>query len=147
MQAIEVFMTPTAKNNHVSIADWIACINSDYQKIFDFFQHCVAQNLIINKCTIVADGVCDITRYYTVDRYCAEMFQKDFETQLLDFSCEKMSMKQFWNKFQFDIDINLKLVNFESETELLDLVDHNTGEIWNTKFPLIDPYDHNGNLQ
>jgi hypothetical protein len=146
MQVIEVSMTPTVENNHVAIAEWISCINSDYQIIFDFFQHCVSQNLIMNKCTIIADGVYDITRYYTVDRYCAEMFQKDFETQLLDFSCEKMSMKQFWNKFEFNIDIKLKEIDFDTVSDLIDLVNTHTGEIWNTKFPLTNPYDDQGNL-
>jgi hypothetical protein len=147
MQAIEVVMSPTAENNHVSIADWITCINSDYSTIFDFFQYCVAQHLILNKCTIVADGICDTTRYYAVNEQNARIFQELFETHVLDFSCKKMSMKQFWNKFKFNIDIKLNEVNFDSELDLLDLVNNNTGEIWNTKFPLIYPYNEYGNLQ
>ena len=61
MQSILVRMTPTVDNNHVSIADWIACINSDHSKIFNFFQDCIDQGLILNKFTIVADGINDIT--------------------------------------------------------------------------------------
>jgi hypothetical protein len=58
-----------------------------------------------------------------------------------------MSMKQFWNKFKFDIDIDINKIEFDTVSNLLDLVNTTTGEIWNTKFPLTSPYDHEGNLQ
>ena len=140
-------MTPTVDNNHVSIADWIACINSDHLKIFNFFQDCIDQGLILNKFTIVADGINDITTYYAVDIDNAKLFQTRFETQNLDFSTQSMSMKQFWNKFKFDIDIDINKIEFDTVSNLLDLVNTTTGEIWNTKFPLTSPYDHEGNLQ
>jgi hypothetical protein len=147
MQAIEVAMSPTADNNYISIADWITCINSDHQMIFDFFQNCITQNLILNQFTIVADGISDKTTYYAVDVEKAETFQELFETQALNFSFKTMSMKQFWNAFKFDIDFKLEEIDFDAVPELLDLVNKDTGEIWTTKFPLINPYDNHGNLQ
>jgi hypothetical protein len=146
MTAIDVIMTPTADNNHVSIANWVDCINFEYLKIFNFFQHCIDQNLILNKFDIVANGVSDITSYYAVDLEKAEIFQECFENQPLNFSTKQMSMKQFWNKFEFDIDIKLKKINID-DFNLLELVSKDTGEIWTTKFPLITPYDNHGNLQ
>lgn len=147
MQSISVCMTPTADNNHVSIADWITCINSNHLEIFNFFQDCIDQGLILNKFTIDADGANDITTYYAIDVDSAKLFQNRFETQTLNFSTQSMSMKEFWNKFKFDIDISVNKIDFEPLSDLLVLVDNTTGEIWNTKFPLTSPYDHEGNLQ
>lgn len=147
MTAIDIVMTPTANNNHVSIASWIACINVDHPVIFDFFQSCVHQNLILNKFCIDADGVNDTTTYYSDSIENAKLFQEQFENQQLNFSINPMSIKQFWNQFQFDIDIFQRSVDFDTVSNLFELVDKSTGEIWNTKFPLINPYDHEGNLQ
>jgi hypothetical protein len=58
-----------------------------------------------------------------------------------------MSMKQFWNQFQFDIEIFQRSVDFDTVSNLFELVNKNTGEIWTTKFPLMYPYDDQGNLQ
>ena len=103
--------------------------------------------LVLNQFTIVADGISDKTTYYAVDVKKAETFQELFATQALNFSFKTMSMKQFWNEFKFDIDFKLKVIDFDTVPELLDLVNKDTGEIWNTKFPLINPYDNHGNLQ
>jgi hypothetical protein len=145
--AIEVAMRPMVGYDHTTIAKWIAHINVEYQIIFDFFQQCIEQNLILNKINMEADGVNDTTTYYAIDLENAKLFQERFEHQLLFFSSEKISLKQFWNKFEFNIDIKLKEIDFDTVLDLLDLVNKNTGEIWNTKFPLIDPYDYEGNLQ
>jgi len=147
MTVIEVGMTPTVNNDHRSIASWLSCINSDYQFIFDFFDECVDQKLIINKISIEVDGVTDFTKYYTTDYKKAQDFKQKLESHQLNFSVGQLSIKQFWNKFEFDIDFKIKETDFDTVPELLDLVNKDTGEIWNTKFPLINPYDNEGNLQ
>lgn len=147
MTTVEVGMTPTVNNDHRSIAGWLSCINSDYHLIFDFFDECVDQKLIINKVSIEVNGVTDFTRYYSTDYKKAQDFKQKFENHQLNFSVGQLSVKQFWNKFEFDIDVKLKETDFDTVPELLDLVNNDTGEIWNTKFPLINPYDNEGNLQ
>ena len=147
MIAIDIVMTPAANNNHVSIANWTACINSDHSVIFDFFQSCIDQNLILNKFNMDADGVNDTTTYYSASVENARLFQEQFENQQLAFSVNQMSMKQFWNQFQFDIEIFQRSVDFDAVSDFFELVNKDTGEIWTTKFPLIDPYDNQGNLQ
>ena len=147
MIAIEIRMAPTVGNNHVSIADWIACINSEYNLIFDFFDSCINQNLIMTAIHVDTDGVADLTKYYAIDYEKANCFKQAFENNLLNFSVGQLSMKQFWNKFEFGIDFEFKEIDFINNIDLLDLVNYDTGEIWNTKFPLIIPYDHEGNLQ
>jgi hypothetical protein len=69
------------------------------------------------------------------------------ENNLLNFSVGQLSIKQFWNKFEFNIDFELKEIDFINKIDLLDLVNYDTGEIWTTKFPLTNPYDSEGNLQ
>ena len=147
MIAIDVVMMPTADNNHVSIANWVACINLDHSVIFDFFQRCVDQNLILNKFSMDGDGINDTTTYYSASVVHAGLFQQQFKNQKLDFSVNQMSMKQFWNQFQFDIKIVQRSIDFDTVSDLFKLVDKDTGEIWTTKFPLINPYDDQGNLQ
>lgn len=147
MIAIDIVMTPAANNNHVSIANWTACINSDHSVIFDFFQSCVDQNLILNKFNMDGNGVNDTTTYYSISVENARLFQEQFENQQLTFSVNQMSMKQFWNQFQFDIEIFQRSVDFDTVSNLFELVNKQTGEIWTTKFPLTYPYDDQGNLQ
>jgi hypothetical protein len=147
MTAIEVGMTPTVNNDHRSIAGWLSCINSDYQLIFDFFDECVNQKLIMNKVSIEVDGVTDLTRYYATDYNKADCFKQKFKSHQLNFSVGQLSIKQFWNKFEFDIDFKLKEIDFINNIDLLDLVNYDTGEIWNTKFPLTNPYGQEENLQ
>ena len=147
MTAIDIVLTPSTDNNHVSIANWTACINYDYPVIFDFFQGCVDQNLILNKFDIIGDGVVDTTTYYSTGTENARLFQEQFENQQLAFSVHQMSMKQFWNQFQFDIEIFQRSVDFNTLSNLFELVNKDTGEIWTTKFPLMYPYDDQGNLQ
>ena len=147
MTTVEIGMTATVNNNHNSIANWLCCMNSDYQFIFDFFQNCIDQNLIINKINIDVDGISDTTIYYSSGIKNAKLFQEQFENQQLNFSIKPMSMKQFWNQFQFDIDIFQRSIDFNTVSNLFELVNKDTGEIWNTKFPLGNPFDEHGNLQ
>lgn len=142
MIATNIVMTPTADNNHISINGWVSCMHMDHSVIFDFFQNCVDQNLILNKINMDVDGVSDTTIYYSSSIENANLFQEKFETQQLKFSIKPMSMKQFWNQFQFDIDIFQKFIDANSVTGSFELVNNITGEIWNTKFPLMDnPYN------
>jgi hypothetical protein len=147
MTAIDIVMTPTSGNNYVSIDSWIACIHSDHPVVFDFFQNCIDQNLILNKITMDVDGVSDTTTYYSTGPDSARLFQEQFENQQLNFSIKQMSMKQFWNQFQFDIEIFQRPIDFNTVPDLFELVNLDTGEIWSTKFPLINPFDEHGNLQ
>jgi len=147
MIAIDIVMTPTVSNNHVSISSWLACIHSDHPVIFNFFENCIDQQLILDKINMEVDGVSDTTTYYSTSVKNAKLFQEQFENQLLNFSIKQMSMKQFWNQFQFDIDIFQRSIDFNAVSNLFELVNKDTREIWNTKFPLTNPYDHEGNLQ
>ena len=147
MTAIDIAMTPTVNNNHIVIDSWVACINSDHTVIFNFFQDCIDQQLILNKINLEVDGVSDTTTYYSANVENAKLFQEKFENQQLAFSIKQMSMKQFWNQFQFDIEIGQRSIDFDTVCDLFELVNKDTGEIWNTKFPLINPYDSEGNLQ
>ena len=147
MTTVEIGMTATVNNNHNSIANWLSCINSDHELIFDFFDECVSQKLIINKISIEVDGDTDLTKYYATDYEKAQRFKQAFENHQLNFSVGQLSMKQFWNKFDFDIDFRLEEIDFDTVSNLFELVNKSTGEIWTTKFPLINPWDNEGNLQ
>lgn len=147
MIAVDIIMTLADNNNHVSIANWTACINSDHPVIFNFFQSCIDQNLILNKFNMGGDGVNDTTTYYSASTENAQLFQEQFENQLLAFSVNQMSMKQFWNQFQFNIEIFQRSVDFDTVSDLFELVNKDTGEIWTTKFPLTYPYNDQGDLQ
>jgi hypothetical protein len=81
MTAIDVVMTPAGNNNHVSIANWTECINSDHSVIFDFFQSCIDQDLILNKFNMDGNGVDDRTTYYSASTENARLFQEQFENQ------------------------------------------------------------------
>jgi hypothetical protein len=94
-----------------------------------------------------ADGLNDTTTYYSASVGNARLFQEQFENQPLVFSVNQMSMKQFWNQFQFEIEIFQRSVDFGTVSDLFELVNKDTGEIWTTRFPLIDPYDDQGNLR
>jgi hypothetical protein len=93
------------------------------------------------------DGVSDTTTYYSSDIENARLFQEQFENQPLNFSVKPMSMKQFWNQFQFEIDIFQRSIDFNTVSGSFELVNLDTREIWGTKFPLINPFDEHGNLQ
>ena len=106
----------------------------------------IGQNILINKIQIDVDGTFDTTFYYANDYANACLFADKFQNQKLNFSIGDLSMKQFWNHFEFNIDINILKITDKIKSNLLDLVDSNTGEIWNTKFPLTDPYDYGKTL-
>lgn len=110
--------------------------------MFDFFQECIDQNLIVNKFSLTVDGVRDLYRYYSPDQTQAEIFQEKFKNMPLNFSKEKFSMKEFWNRYEFEIDISLKEIDFDNEKELFDLINKDTGEMWATTFPLGGPLDN-----
>ena len=48
-------------------------------------------------------------------------------------------MKEFWNRYEFTINISLKEINFDHETDLFDLINTDIGEMWNTTWPLNGP--------
>lgn len=146
MHTITVTMTPADGNNHVSIGLWIECINSCWSEIYDFFNDCINEKLIINQCMIDADGINDKTTYFSPNHTTAQIFQNRFEEQKINFLGDKLSMKQFWQKYKFDISIATHTIDTLPTNGMLELIDYSTKEIWNTKFPLPDPYDHLGNL-
>lgn len=147
MHAIKVQLSVNPRNNFVSIGNWVSCINSSHREIFDWFTTLIDRNVIINKIHIDADGTTDTTFYYANSDKNARLFVDKFQNQSLNFSVGPLSMKQFWNKFEFDIDFELEKIDFNNTLDLLDLVNPSTGEIWNTKFPLVNPYNEHGNLQ
>ena len=110
--------------------------------MFDFFQNCIDQNLIVNKFSLHVDGVRDLYRYYSTGQTQAKIFQEKFEHMPLNFSKEKFSMKDFWTRHEFDIDISLQEIDFDNEQELYELINKDTGEMWATTFPLGGPFDN-----
>jgi hypothetical protein len=139
---VEVYCRPTKKCDFVAVRSWTEFICAEYPAMFDFFQECIDQNLIVNKFSLTVDGVRDLYRYYSPDQTQAEIFQEKFKNMPLNFSKEKFSMKEFWNRYEFEIDISLKEIDFDNEKELFDLINKDTGEMWATTFPLGGPLDN-----
>jgi len=146
MYSIAIRLSVAPENNFESIKNWINCINSSHKEIYNWFSTLIGQNILINKIQIDVDGTFDTTFYYANDYANACLFADKFQNQKLNFSIGDLSMKQFWNHFEFNIDINILKITDKIKSNLLDLVDSNTGEIWNTKFPLTDPYDYGKTL-
>ncbi len=139
--AVEVYCKPTKKCGWVAIVGWSDFICAEYSAMFDFFQECIDQNLIVNKMSLTVDGVTDLWKYYSPDQKQAEIFLEKFKNMPLNFSKEKFSMKEFWNRYEFEIDTSLKEINFDNEKDLFDLINNDTGEMWATTFPLSGPFN------
>lgn len=136
MIAVNVYCVPTKNCDYPAVLKWTEFIGIEYPVMFDFFQDCIDQNLILNKFTLIVDGVRDNWRYYATDVANAEVFREKFENMPLNFSKEKFSMQQFWNRHEFDIKIDLTQVDLDHEKNLAELTNKDTGEIWATTFPL-----------
>jgi hypothetical protein len=145
--AVEIYCKPTKKCDFVVVQSWTEFINAEYPVMFDFFQECIDQNLIVNKLALNVDGVTDLWKYYSSNQAQAEIFLEKFKNMPLNFSKEKFSMKEFWNRYEFEIDISLSEVNFNIEKELFDLINTDTGEMWSTTFPLNGPLADYYNLE
>lgn len=139
MIAVNVYCVPTNNCDYPAVLEWTNFINTEYLVMFDFFQDCINQNLILNTFSLSVDGVQDSYRYYATDRTNAELFREKFENMPLNFSKEKFSMQQFWNRHEFAIKIDLTPVDFDHEKNLAELINKDTGEIWATTFPLNGP--------
>ena len=137
--AVEVYCKPTEKCDFVSIQSWTEFICAEYPAMFDFFQDCINQNLIVNKIALTVDGVTDLWKYYSPDQKQAKIFLEKFKNMPLNFSKEKFSMKEFWNRYEFEIDTSLSEINFDNEKDLFELINTDTGEMWATTFPVYGP--------
>jgi len=140
--AVEVYCWPTDQCDFVAVQKWTEFICVEYPAMFDFFQDCIDQNIVLNKFNLIVDGTVDLWRYYCINQTQAEIFQEKFENMPLNFSLEKFSMKEFWNRHKFEIDISLREIDFDNEKELYDLINKDTGEMWATTFPLGGPLDN-----
>jgi hypothetical protein len=147
MIAVNVYCVPTKNCDYPVILKWTNFLDIEHPVMFDFFQDCVDQNLILNKFTLIVDGVRDTWRYYATDVAKAEVFQQKFQSMPLNFSKEKFSMQQFWNRHEFDISIDLSLVDLDAEKNVVPLVSKDPKEMWSMTFPLIGPLDHYDKLE
>jgi len=147
MIAINIYCVPTKNCDYPVILKWTDFVGKEYPVMFEFFQDCIDQNLILNKFTLIVDGIRDNWRYYATDVANAEVFQQRFESMPLNFSKEKFSMQQFWNLHEFDISIDLSKVDLDAEKNLVELVNKHNGEMWSMTFPLIGPLDNYHKLE
>jgi len=147
MIAIDTFMQPMPGFEDEAEENFIEFCSTTHPDIFEFFLDCVDQNLILNKFTLIVDGVRDNWRYYATDVAKAEVFQQKFQSMPLNFSKEKFSMQQFWNRHEFDISIDLSLVDLATEKHVVPLVSNDPKEMWSMTFPLIGPLDHYTELE
>ena len=100
-------------------------IRESYHKIYNFFQTCVEQNLVINATMCISDLE---TRYFATTIEDAQAFQSAFTDMSADFS-----MKKMWTENGFDISIEQHEVNFDDEFDVIELINP-IGQIWGTDF-------------
>ena len=136
MIAIEIHHRPNKNCDFFAVSGWTEFICTEYPAMFDFFQECIDQHLILNTFSLTVDSTVDVFKYYSTDTEKAQIFQERFENHHLNFSKEKFSMKEFWNRYQFDIEIKLNPVDFDNQQDLFDLVNKDTGELWATTYPM-----------
>jgi hypothetical protein len=130
MIAIDVTMSKKDKTPFDSLVDAKPLISQSHKNIFDFFQNCIDQNLVLNaSCNISQDTqINDITRYFATTIENAQTFQNAFADMSAEFS-----MKKMWDEVGFDISFEQHEVDFDKELGVMDLISSD-GRIWATQF-------------
>jgi hypothetical protein len=130
MIAIDVTMSKKDKTPFDSLVDAKPLISQSHKNIFDFFQNCIDQNLVLNaSCNISQDTqINDITRYFATTIENAQTFQNAFADMSAEFS-----MKKMWDEVGFDISFEQHEVDFDKELGVMDLISSD-GRIWAAQF-------------
>jgi hypothetical protein len=130
MIAIDVTMSKKDKTPFNSLVDASPLISQSHKNIFDFFQNCIDQNLVLNaSCNISQDTqINDITRYFATTIENAQTFQNAFADMSAEFS-----MKKMWDEVGFDISFEQHEVDFDKELGVMDLISSD-GRIWAAQF-------------
>jgi hypothetical protein len=130
MIAIDVTMSKKDKTPFDSLVDAKPLVSQSHKNIFDFFQNCIDQNLVLNaSCNISQDTkINDITRYFATTIENAQTFQNAFADMSAEFS-----MKKMWDEVGFDISFEQHEVDFDKELGVMDLISSD-GRIWATQF-------------
>ena len=130
MIAIDVTMSKKDKTPFDSLVDAKPLVSQSHKNIFDFFQNCIDQNLVLNaSCNISQDTqINDITRYFATTIENAQAFQNAFADMSAEFS-----MKKMWDEVGFDISFEQHEVDFDKELGVMDLISSD-GRIWAAQF-------------
>jgi hypothetical protein len=130
MIAIDVTMSKKDKTPFDSLVDAKPLVSQSHKNIFDFFQNCIDQNLVLNaSCNISQDTkINDITRYFATTIENAQTFQNAFADMSAEFS-----MKKMWDEVGFDISFEQHEVDFDKELGVMDLISSD-GRIWAAQF-------------
>ena len=130
MITIDVTMTKKDKTPFNSLVDALPLVSQSHKNIFDFFQNCIDQNLVLNASRIIFKDIQidDTTRYYATTIENAQTFQNAFADMSAEFS-----MKKMWDEIGFDISFEQHEVDFDDELGVMDLI-NSDGRIWDTEF-------------
>lgn len=137
---IVIDVTMTAKNEQIenSLVYQADFVNSNFKKVFAFFQDCVDQSLILNFVDNVQDKNTDVTTYYSISMENAQAFEQRFQDLSSEFSIRKM-----WNSAGLETTVSMKEIDFnyvEDPThpeafKKTVLVDAENSTIWGIQFP------------
>jgi hypothetical protein len=130
MITIDVTMTKKDKTPFDPLVDALPLVSQSHKNIFDFFQNCIDQNLVLNACRIIFKDIQidNTTRYFATTIENAQTFQNAFADMSAEFS-----MKKMWDEIGFDISFEQHEVDFDEELGVMDLISSN-GRIWDTEF-------------
>ena len=130
MIAIDVTMSKKDKTPFDSLVDALPLVSQSHKNIFDFFQNCIDQNLVLNATVDIPiyTLIENTTRYYATTVENAQTFQNAFADMSVEFS-----MKKMWDEIGFDISFEQHEVDFDEELGVMDLISSN-GRIWDTEF-------------
>ena len=130
MIAIDVTMSKKDKTPFDSLVDAKPLVSQSHKNIFDFFQNCIDQNLVLNATyDIVNEALTENkTRYFSTTVENAQSFQNAFTDMSADFS-----MKKMWDEHGFDISVEQHEIDFDTVGDSVELIG-SQGEIWGQKF-------------
>ena len=138
MIQIDVTMTATNEQIENSLVYQADFVNSNFNKVFAFFQDCVDQGFVLNFIDNVQDQNIDVTTYYSISMENAQAFEQRFQDLSSEFSIRKM-----WNSAGLETTFSMKEIDFnyvEDPTHAeafkkTALIDAENSTIWGTRFP------------
>ena len=131
MIAIDVIMATKNKTPFDVLVDALPLVTQSRKNIFDFFQNCIDQNLVLNATMDIPNDTLieNTTRYYATTVENAQTFQNAFADMSAEFS-----MKKMWDEIGFDISFEQHEVDFDKEYNVNELINLD-GHIWKYFFP------------
>lgn len=137
---IQIDVTMTAKNEQIenSLVYQADFVNSNFNKVFAFFQDCVDQGFVLNFVDNVQDENTDVTTYYSISMENAQAFEQKFQDLSSEFSIRKM-----WNSAGLETTVSMKEIDFNNVEDPTHpeafkktvLVDAENSTIWGIQFP------------